>query len=186
MPDEVAVLGVDNDPVLCELCDPPLSSVIPDARQAGYRAAELLDRWMAGKSVPAEAHRIAPLGIHTRQSTDVLAIDDKGIAATVPPDPPAPLRRDQRGRLAAPGPPVPPGADGQFTHYLGRSPHAEILRVRLNRVKQLLVETDLSVEAIAQLAGFEHPEYLSVAFKREVGLRPRAYREQHHVRHPLA
>ncbi len=83
VPDEVAVLGVDNDPVLCELCDPPLSSVIPDARQAGYRAAELLDRWMAGKSVPAEAHRIAPLGIHTRQSTDVLAIDDKGIAATV-------------------------------------------------------------------------------------------------------
>jgi LacI family transcriptional regulator len=74
----------------------------------------------------------------------------------------------------------------QFTHYLGRSPHAEILRVRLGRVKQLLVETDLSVEAIAHLAGFEHPEYLSVAFKREVGLRPRAYRVQHDVRLPRA
>ena len=77
------MLGVDNDPVLCELCDPPLSSVIPDARRTGYVAAELLDQWMAGTPVPAVAHRIAPLGVHTRQSTDVLAIDDKDIAATV-------------------------------------------------------------------------------------------------------
>jgi LacI family transcriptional regulator len=53
--------------------------------------------------------------------------------------------------------------------------------VKLNRVKQLLAETDLAVEAIAPLAGFEHPEYLSVTFKREVGLRPGAFRRQHHA-----
>jgi LacI family transcriptional regulator len=67
---------------------------------------------------------------------------------------------------------------------VGRSPHAEILRVKLNRVKQLLVETDLSVARIARLAGFEHPEYLSVAFKREIGLRPQAFRKEHHARRP--
>ena len=184
VPDEVAVLGVDNDPVLCELCDPPLSSVIPDGRHAGYLAAELLNRWMAGQSVPAEAHRIAPLGIHTRQSTDVLAIDDKAIAATVR------LIRQRAcegitvADLLRQVPLSRRVLKQKFTRYLGRSPHAEILRVRLSRVKQLLVETDLSVEAIAQLAGFDHPEYLSVAFKREVGLRPRAYREQHQARHP--
>ena len=83
VPEEVAVLGVDDDRVLCELCDPPLSSVIQDVRRAGYLAAELLDRWMAGERVPAEAHRIAPLGVHTRQSTDVLTIDDQAIAAAV-------------------------------------------------------------------------------------------------------
>jgi LacI family transcriptional regulator len=178
------VLGVDNDPVLCELCDPPLSSVIPDGRRAGYLAAELLDRWMAGHAVPAEAHRIAPLGIHTRQSTDVLAIDDKAIAATVR------LIRQRAcegitvADLLRQVPLSRRVLEQKFTRYLGHSPHAEILRIRLSRVKQLLVETDLSVEAIAQLAGFEYPEYLSVAFKREVGLRPRAYREQHQARHP--
>ena len=68
--------------------------------------------------------------------------------------------------------------------YVGRSPHAEILRVRLNRVKQLLVETDLSVAAIALVAGFEHAEYLSVTFKREVGIRPHDFRRQHHAGQP--
>jgi LacI family transcriptional regulator len=60
------------------------------------------------------------------------------------------------------------------------------VRVKLNRVKQLLAETDLSVEAIARLAGFEHPEYLSVSFKREIGLRPQAFRKQHHAGHRRA
>jgi LacI family transcriptional regulator len=183
VPEEVAVLGVDNDPVLCELCDPPLSSVIPDARRTGYVAAELLDRWMAGAPVPAAAHRIVPLGVYTRQSTDVLAIDDKDIAAgvrlirqhacegIVVADL---LRRIPLSRRVL---------ERRFTRYVGRTPHAEILRVKLNRVKQLLVETDLSVEAIARLAGFEHPEYLSVTFKREVGLPPQTFRRQHQAGH---
>jgi LacI family transcriptional regulator len=183
VPDEVAVLGVDNDPVLCELCDPPLSSVIPDARRAGYLAAELLDRWMAGQPVPPEAHRIAPLGVHTRQSTDVLAIDDKAVASVVR------LIRQRAcegvsvAQLLREVPLSRRVLERRFTRHVGHSPHAEILRVKISRVKQLLVETDLSVEAIAELAGFEHPEYLSVAFKREVGLRPGAYRKQHLARH---
>ncbi len=186
VPEEVAVLGVDNDPVLCELCDPPLSSVIPDARRAGYVAAELLDRWMAGEAVPAAAHRIAPQGVHTRQSTDVLAIDDQAIAKTVR------LIRQRAcegisvARLLREVPLSRRILERRFIRYVGRSPHAEIIRVRLNRVKQLLIETDLSVEAIARLAGFEHPEYLSVAFKREIGLRPHAFRRQHQARHHRA
>lgn len=186
VPDEVAVLGVDNDPVLCELCDPPLSSVIPDSRRAGFLAAQLLDRWMNGEPVPAEAHRIAPLGAHTRQSTDVLAIDDRDIAATVR------LIRQRAcegltvADLLREVPLSRRALERRFTSYVGRTPHAEILRVRLARVKQLLAETDLSVEAIAELAGFDHPEYLSVAFKREVGVRPGAYRKQHLARHGTA
>jgi LacI family transcriptional regulator len=181
VPEEVAVLGVDNDPVLCELCDPPLSSVTPDARRAGYLAAELLDRWMAGASVPAEAHRIAPVGVHIRQSTDVLAIDDQAVAAAVR------LIRQHAcagvtvAELLRQIPLSRRVLERRFSRCLGRSPHAEIVRVKLNRVKQLLLETDLSVAAIAPLAGFEHPEYLSVTFKREVGLRPQDFRRQHHA-----
>jgi LacI family transcriptional regulator len=179
VPEEVAVLGVDNDPVLCELSDPPLSSVIPDARRTGYLAAELLDRWMAGERVPAEAHRISPRGIQTRQSTDVLAIDDEAIAAVVR------LIRQHAcegisvADLLREVPLSRRVLESRFMRYMGRSPHAEILRVKLSRAKQLLLETDLSVAAIAGLAGFEHPEYLSVAFKRETGFRPHAFRRQH-------
>src|SRR6185312_340234 len=81
VPEEVAVIGVDDDPLLCELCDPPLSSVVPNPERIGYEAAELLDRLMDGKadvgSLPDE-RRIPPLGVVARLSTDVLMIDDPG------------------------------------------------------------------------------------------------------------
>jgi LacI family transcriptional regulator len=182
VPEEAAVLGVDNDPVLCELGDPPLSSVIPDARRAGYLAAELLDGWIAGKRSPAAAHRIAPLGIRTRQSTDVLAMEDRDVAAAV---------RFIRERactgisVANVLREVPLSRrvlERRFFKCVGRSPHAEILRVKLARVMQLLVESDLSIEAIAAMAGFEHPEYLSVAFKREMGVAPNFYRHEKRIR----
>ena len=83
VPEEIAVLGVDNDRLLCSLASPPLSSVIPNTHRTGYEAAALLDRMMAGERVPAEAHLIKPLGVHTRQSTDVLALDDPAVAAAV-------------------------------------------------------------------------------------------------------
>ena len=83
VPDDVAVIGVDNDPLLCELADPPLSSVAPDARQAGYLAATLLDRMMAGGKVPSTGHFVRPRGIATRRSTDVTAIVDPDISAAV-------------------------------------------------------------------------------------------------------
>lgn len=185
VPEEVAVLGVDNDPVLCELCDPPLSSVVPDTRRTGYVAAELLDRWMAGERVHAEAHRIAPQGVHTRQSTDVLAIDDRDIAATIR------LIRQHAcegitvADLLREIPLSRRVLERRFRRYVGHSPHDEIVRVKLRRVKQLLLETDLSIAAIAELVGFEHAEYLSVVFKRETGFRPHTFRRQHHAgRHP--
>jgi LacI family transcriptional regulator len=176
VPEEVAVLGVDNDPVLCELCDPPLSSVIPDTHRTGYLAAELLDRGMAGEDVPPVAYRIPPLGIQTRQSTDVLAIDDKAIADAV-----RLIRRQACEGLTVTDlvrriPLSRRVLERRFARYMGRSPHAEILRVKLNRVKQLLTETDLPIRAIARRAGFEHPEYLTVAFRRETGLTPQAFR----------
>jgi len=66
----------------------------------------------------------------------------------------------------------------RFKKLLGRTPHEEILRVKLNRVKQLLTDTDLPLEEIAERAGFPHVEYLSVAFRREVGTSPSAFRAE--------
>jgi LacI family transcriptional regulator len=176
VPDEAAVLGVDNDDLLCELAEPPLSSVIPNTHRTGYEAAQLLDEMMAGRSVKGETHLISPIGVATRQSTDVLAIDDRNVARAI-----HFIRRHAcdgikvKDVLRA----VPHSRtllENRFKKLLGRTPHEEILRVRLNRVKQLLVETDLSLEQIAERSGFPHVEYLSVAFRREVGLPPSQFR----------
>jgi LacI family transcriptional regulator len=178
VPEEVAVIGVDDDVLLCELCDPPLSSVVPNAERIGYEAAALLDRLMAGEKPPRSAWRIEPLGVTIRQSSDVLAIDDPHVASAV---------RYIREH-ACHGATVPDVLqhvplsrtilERRFRKYLGRSPQAEIRAVQLKRVQQLLAETDLRLERIAELAGFEHPEYMSVVFKRQTGQTPGEYRRQ--------
>src|SRR6185503_20204950 len=177
VPDEVAVVGVDNDEQLCELSDPPLSSVILDSRRAGYKAAALLDELMSGApSVPRD-HFIPPLGVAARRSSDAFAVDDPDVAAA--------LRyiRDH----ACEGIGVAEVLDAiplsrrvmeyRFKKAIGRSPHEEIDRVRLNRVKDLLRDTDLSLYQIALRVGL-HPEYLSAWFKRSAGVGPSDYRRE--------
>jgi LacI family transcriptional regulator len=176
VPDEVAVIGVDNDELLCNLSDPPLTSIIPNTHRTGYEAAALLDRLMAGRKVRSRTHLVPPLGVATRQSTDVLAIEDRHVVQAV---------RFIRERacdginvsdvLKA----VPQSRrllEARFKKLIGRTPHEEILRVQLNRARELLASTDLSLEAIAERTGFVHSEYLSVAFKREIGTPPSRYR----------
>lgn len=176
VPDEVAVVGVDNDTLLCELASPPLSSVIPNAHGAGYEAAALLDRLMAGKRVAATAHLIAPLGLAERQSTDVLAVDDREVARAVQFIREHACEGIKVGDLLRTVPLSRRVLEQRFQRLLGHTPREEILHVRLNRVKQLLAETDLPLYLVAERTGFEHVEYLSVLFKRETGRTPSAFR----------
>jgi LacI family transcriptional regulator len=178
VPEEVAVIGVDDDPLLCELCDPPLSSVIPNMERIGYEAAELLDRLMAGAEADFEERMIPPVGVVTRLSTDVLAIDDARVAGAVR------FIREHACHgitvrdVLVQTPLSRTALERYFRRYLGRSPQAEIRSVQLKRVKQLLAETELKMDRIAELTGFEHPEYLSVVFKREQGCTPGQFRRE--------
>jgi LacI family transcriptional regulator len=176
VPDEVAVLGVDNDDVLCDLSDPPLSSVIPDTRQIGYEAASLLERMMSGEPAPAAVTTIPPLGVVTRRSTDVLAIDDRAISSAV-----RFIREHACDGITvedvlAELPVSRSVFERRFARIFGRTPKAEILRTQLDRVKRLLAETDLPLKQIASKAGFRHPEYMSVTFKERTGQTPGQYR----------
>lgn len=176
VPDEVAVIGVDDDELLCELSNPPLSSVIPNTYRTGYEAAALLDEMIAGRRFKGEAHLIAPLGVATRQSTDVLAIHDRNIARAL-----HYIRNHACNSINVQDviKAVPQSRrlmEKRFVKFIGRTPHQEIIRVQLERVKQLLTQTDLSLDAIAERAGFAHVEYLSVAFKRETGMPPSKFR----------
>lgn len=177
VPDEVAVLGVDDDRVLCGLSSPPLSSVIPDAIGAGRLAATLLESLMAGSRLDRNEWLLAPLGITARQSTDVLAIDDDLVAAAVR------CIRDNacRGikvadvvRMLATSRRL---LESRFVKRLGHTPHEEIARVQFRRVELLLRETDLPLASIAERAGFRHPEYMTVAFTRRHGMPPSRWRK---------
>lgn len=178
VPSEVAVIGVDNDELLCDLASPPLSSVIPNAHRTGYEAAALLERMMAGKRVPAAAHLIAPRGVAARQSTDVLAVDDREVARAVQFIREHACEGINVGEVLRAVPLSRRVLEQRFQRLLGRTPREEILNVRLARVRQLLGETDLPLYLIAERTGFEHVEYLSVVFKRETGMTPRAFREE--------
>lgn len=178
VPEEIAVLGVDNDRLLCDLANPPLSSIIPNAHRTGYLAAELLEQMMAGEQVPAEAHFVKPLGIQTRQSTDILAVDDPYVASALRYIRANACRGANVNAILKSIPLSRRALESRFRKLLGRTPHEELMRLRIERVRQLLTETNLSLLEISRLAGFTHAEYLSVAFKREVGQSPREFRRQ--------
>jgi LacI family transcriptional regulator len=178
VPDEVAVIGVDNDEVLCDLSDPPLSSVIPNSERIGYEAAALLDQMMAGKKAPKAPLVIEPAGILTRRSTDVLAIEDRHIAAAVRFIREHACEGIDVGNLLKAVPLSRSTLERRFAKVLGRSPKEEILRVRLNRAKQLLAETDFPLALVAEKVGLEHTEYLSVIFKKKTGMTPAHFRAQ--------
>lgn len=176
VPDDAAVVGVDNDELLCDLCSPPLSSVLLNHQKAGYEAARWLDRMMSGLKVAPAAHPIDPVRLVVRQSSDVLAVHDADVAKAMH------LIRTHAcdgidvSDILKKVPVSRRVLEWRFKNLLGITPHQEILRVKLNRVKQLLVDTNRSLAQIAQQTGFEHVEYLSVSFKRETGQTPRAYR----------
>jgi LacI family transcriptional regulator len=178
VPDQVAVLGVDDDELLCGLASPPLSSVIPDAMGAGRLAAELLDGLMRGGRLDRDEWLLPPLGISTRQSTDVVAVDDALVSGAVQ------FIRDHACRgikvadVARAAGATRRALESRFMKCLGRTPHAEIAQVQFRRIEQLLRETDLPLAAVAERAGFRHAEYMTVAFSRHYGLPPSRWRQR--------
>lgn len=179
VPEQVAVVGVDNEEILCELCTPPLSSVEPDPERIGYAAAELLDGLMAGESPQKKRIVFDPIQVVRRRSTEALAIEDPLVAKAMR------FIREQSvfgckvsdvlGHVHVSRSVL----ERRFRQHLNQSPHTQIRNNQLSRVKQLLTETDFTLEHIAELSGFEHPEYLSVVFNRTWGITPGQYRRQH-------
>ena len=181
VPDDLAVIGTDNEEAICRLSDPPLSSVANNPRAIGYKAAKMLDQLMSGQMDPTETEPVLvpPQGIVTRRSTDVMITEDKLVAdalrfirrhACDGIDVNAVLRQVPLSRNAF---------YRRFRKVVGRSLHGELLRVRLNHVKNLLRQTSLPLKAIAHLAGFEYAEYMGAVFKQRTGITPTQYRTRH-------
>jgi LacI family transcriptional regulator len=179
IPDSIGVVSVDDDEAICPLCDPPLSSVQPDAQGVGYRAAEILCEMMVD-GVPADSRLelVPPKGVTRRLSTQILATADREVA--------------QASRFirehACEGIKVADVAkhvsisrrqlERRFRTELKHTIHEEITATQIARVKQLLTETDLTLEQLAPLAGYDYKELLSNVFKRETGETPGEFRRR--------
>jgi LacI family transcriptional regulator len=177
IPDDVAILAGDTDELLCEVSTPPLSSVSVACERLGHDAAAMLDRMMAGEDPPKQPVLIAPHGVVSRQSTDVLAIDDPAVVRAL-----RYIRTHAHHGIVVEDilrevPISRRSLEIQFRSYLGRSPAEEIRRVRLERGRQLLGKRELSITEIALSCGFSNATRFGVAFRKSFGTTPRAFRK---------
>lgn len=179
VPDQVAVISVDNDLELCNLSTPALSSVELNAERIGFAAAALLAQMMqTGMLRPPREILYPPSHVVTRQSTDTLAVENPALARALR------FIRDHACRGIAVGDVVAAAMtsrrylERQMQTLIGRSPNQEILRVQLQQARVLLLETNLSLTAVARQTGFRSHKYLGDVFAKETGIPPGEFRRQ--------
>jgi LacI family transcriptional regulator len=180
VPEEVAILGVDNDEMVCDLSNPRLSSIALNLERSGYEAAELLDKLMAGNKKMANQKIIAqPTHVVTRQSTNILAIEDSDVAQAV-----RFIRQHSKEMLQVDDVAKTVGIsrrglERRFRIALKRSVFNEIKRVRAEQVARMLVETNQSIGQIALALNYPGIEHISRFFRKEKGMSPLAYRKKY-------
>jgi LacI family transcriptional regulator len=176
VPEDVAVVGVDNDEVFCELADPPLSSIALNAETAGYRAAALLDAMMRGRVRKRQQIVVEALGVVRRRSTDIMAIHDEDVASALQ------FIRRQQGRdvsvdrVAEEVAMSRRSLEKRFRDTIGRTILEEIQLTRLERAKRLLLETTYHISKVSEIAGFGSTGYFIQFFQKHVGKTPRKFR----------
>lgn len=178
VPDQIAVLGVDDDEILCMCCRPPLSSVAPDTEGIGFLAAQTLHEQLRSGGTSVGERLLRPLAIRSRQSTDATAVADWHVSQAlrfIHANATQNLRVDH---VVAQAQTSRRFLEERFRAVVGRPIHTEILRVRLETAQRLLTTTDLPLKTIAERAGFRRADYLSAMFRKLLGMPPSAYRQQ--------
>ena len=176
VPGDVAVVGVDNDDLLCELTDPPLSSVSVPWDQIGYHMGAHLHCLLQRRRRPEHLPIVMPSGIQVRRSSDIYAIADEAVARACRhlrdhANEPLPVKA-----LAQMAGVSRRGLERRFRRELGRSPHSEIQRLRLERAKQMLRDTSLSMAVIAERSGWSSVQRFMAIFKSRTGQTPGQFR----------
>ncbi|MCJ7777296.1 MAG: DNA-binding transcriptional regulator [Sedimentisphaerales bacterium] len=179
VPEQVAIIGLGNDDLICDLVAPPLSSIAVSAEKAGYEAAEALDKIMAGEKVTNQAIIIRPTHIVTRQSTNVFAVADRDVLTAL-----RFIHRHAKNEAIQVDDVLRAvslsrrSLYNRFTQILGRSVHEEIKRVRVNQLARLLVSTSLSISHIASDLGYTDIKNIARYFKQQKGMTPLEYRKR--------
>ncbi len=182
VPSEVAIVGVDNDEFICRLANPALSSICLNAEKVGYRAAQLLDRVMAGEPCRETIIEGLPTHVVARNSTNILLVEDHAVSEAIRyirEHCSQPLQVDDVAEAVALSRRT---LQQRFAKAIGRSVHSQILRERVNRITELLVETDLTVAQIAEELNFSSAKQLDRVFTRFQGTTPTTYRLRHCIK----
>ena len=177
VPEEVAVVGVGDDESLCEMSSPPLSSVHIAAAKIGYEAASLLDHLMGGGKPPRERILIPPIGVTTRKSSDIVAVEDRVISKAL-----RLIRERAVEGLTVDDVATATGVsrrtlERKMDQAIGRSPQEELVRVKLALTRELLAETNLSLKEICERAGFSHVQHLARLFRKHFDTTLSQYRK---------
>lgn len=178
VPDEVALVGVDNDEAVCHLCSPPLSSVAVPTQRIGYEAAARLDRIMAGDTAGPLMQLIPPQGVIIRQSSDTVGVADDLVRASlrfIREHAAEPISVDD---VVAAVPACRSIVERRFRQVLGHSPSYELWKTRIDLAKRMLTQTDLKIGVIAGKSGFAGYRTFHTVFRRRVGIAPAAYRNK--------
>jgi LacI family transcriptional regulator len=176
VPEQVAVIGADNDEPICRIASPPLSSVIVNDHQRGYQAAAVLDMMMNGKPPPGDLVEIEPIGVACRASTDIMAIEDETVARALR------FIRERACDGIGVGDVVRQALisrsvlERRFRKLVGRSVNEEIVRLRLAKAVELLSSTQMELKAIAVKTGFNSQSYMSAVFREKLNVTPGSYR----------
>jgi LacI family transcriptional regulator len=172
VPDDVAIVGVDNDDLMCEITDPPLTSIEQGSIRVGYEAAATLDQMMQGKQPRCPHLSIPPERVVARQSTDILAVDDPDVAEAL-----RYIRQHAcksirvRDVLEVAGMSR-STLEARFREAIGRSIHAEIRRVQMDAAQRLLMTTDMPIKEIVQRVGVSSVQYFTAMIRGRTGRTP--------------
>jgi LacI family transcriptional regulator, galactose operon repressor len=178
VPDEIAVVGVDDNPVICNSCNPPLTSVRPSSHQVGYRAAELLNKLMERPSAKSHCSFVAPAGITERESTNTIAVDDPIVRKAI-----NYIHSNFQSAINVADVARSLGVSRRwlsslFHEQLGKTPHDYMVDIRVKRAKDLLAQSPpLPLKDVARRCGFASADRLNKVFTRATGSSPRSFRE---------
>jgi LacI family transcriptional regulator len=178
VPEQVGVVGMDNSLMAVDAMATPISSVDQNFSTLGYRGAELLNQLMSGKALPAKPVLIPPTALIARKSSDLLAINHAGLARCLRfiwDNYQKPIGMDDLAKVAALSR---AGLFKAFIKKLGRTPGRELNRVRMENAKRLLAQSQIKMDEIAEMSGYQSPNSFWIAFKQSTGMSPRQYQKQ--------
>jgi LacI family transcriptional regulator len=182
IPEEIAILGINNDNAICNICDPPLSSIAFNFKKAGYDAAKLLDKMISGnETMQGQCIEIQPTHVETRGSTDIYAIDDPAIVEAmkyIRQNGNTPLQVDAIANHVCMSKRL---LQLKFHDLIGKSVHDEIIQAHFEIAKAMLIETNLPIDEIAAHSGFHYTSNMRRAFIKITGMLPQKYRQLYHA-----
>jgi LacI family transcriptional regulator len=182
VPEDVAVIGVDNDPMVCGISDPPLTSIALNVESAGYEAAKLMDIMITNKKISGKQIMVSPTHIVERQSSDILAVNDPEVAQAI-----YYIKKNAKNKILVKDVVKTTHLsrrtlERRFKQTIRRSIYSEIKRVRIELISKMLIETDLPISHIASFFNFTDVEHISRYFKIEKGVGLREFRKLHQPR----